>query len=127
MSSLLEIKRDGEKWEYLIFPTASLPLDDLENDVSIKIIELICQEMSSYMPGDLFMPHEVADVVRGAFDIDDFNSFDWVNVKESIYEIVLDFSNILFQVIKDHSNFRLLYLNDEVIKIAFQTSPMENF
>ncbi len=127
MSSLLEIKRASVAWQTIIFPTESLPIDGLDSGLVENILDIICQEMSSYLPGDLFMPHEVRDVVYGSLKEEDYNAVEWELIKESIYDIVIAFTNILFMKLENHSNVAILSFNDLSIKVSIQTSPKENF
>lgn len=127
MHSILEIKRSTSEWNTIIFPTLDLPLDGLEDEEICNILRLICQELSGYMPGELFMPHEVADVVIGSFDRGDFNDNKWNDIVEMVYDIVTGFADIMFSVMKEYSNITLLEVDDVSIKVQFQTSPKENF
>lgn len=127
MSSLLEIKRSAAEWQTIIFPTDSLPIDGLDSGLVENILDVICQEMSSYLPGDLFMPHEVRDVVVGSLREEDYNSNDWELIKESVYDIVIAFTNILFMKLDNHSNVAILSFDDLSIKVSIQVSPKENF
>lgn len=127
MHSLLEMKRMGSDWKTVIFQTEDLPLDHLDNDEAILIIEAICRELSLLMPGDMFMPHEVAEVVLGSLDQTDFNDNKWRDIVEGNYDIVIAFSEIMFGAMREYGNINLVYLDEFHVKVQFQISPKENF
>lgn len=127
MHSLLEIKRAGTSPKTIIFPTDSLPIDDIDLDNVGTILEAICLELSTYMPGDLFMPHEVSDIVAGSLDEGDYNANDWVVIKASVYDIVIAFSDILFRTLNNHSTVSLVSIDEMTTRVSYHESPMENF
>lgn len=127
MPSLLEIKRSGGEWKKIIFPTASLPFDNIDPENWQQILEKICQELSNYLPGDLFMPHDVRDVVIDSFDEDDFNSCEWAELKDTMYEIVISFTDIVFSSLNNHANVVLISVDDSTTIVSYQLSPAENF
>ncbi len=127
MHSLLEVKRQGQEWKTIIFPTDSLHLDHLDIDQAAIVIRLICNEMSNYMPGDIFMPHEVAINVIGSLDQDEYNDNEWEDIKHWNYELVIGFADIIFGAINEFSNIKLVDIDESAVKIQLQTSPKENY
>lgn len=127
MSSLLEIKRSGCLWEKIIFPTDSLTLDHLSNEQAFDLLRIISREMSDYYPGDIFMPHEIANVAIGSMNIDDFNSYELELSKSLVYDIVVDFSDIIFETLKNYATVEIGHLDNDSIVVNYQISPKENF
>lgn len=127
MSSLLEVKTKGMDWGKIIFPTDALPLDHLDNDQAANVIRLICQEISSFGNYDVFMPHEVASVVIGALDEDEFNDYEFSIVKDLMYETVIALADVLFKAVKQGANYTLKHSDESHTIIAYQLHATELF
>lgn len=125
MSSLLEIKQMGCDWNKVIFATESLMLDHLTSEQAYEILRIICQEMSDYYVGEIFMPHEIASVVIGSMNVDEYNDMELDFVKSSIYDIVIGFSDIMFKVMKNYSVIKVIKVDENVIKVSYQSLPKE--
>lgn len=127
MSSLLEMKRSGCEWRKIIFPTDSLTLDHLTNEQAFDLLQIISQEMSQYYPGDIFMPHEIAIVAVGSMNVDEFNSCELEMSKSLVYDIVIDFADIIFEALKNYATIEIEHLDENSIVVNYQISPKENF
>lgn len=127
MASLLEMKRMGCEWRTAIFPIDTIPWEHLEIDELSNILRLICQELSDLYPGDLFMPHLVADVVIGALDQDDFNANKWEEIKDTNYELVIETCSLIFQAMENFGNVELVSVDEMALTIQYQLSPKENY
>lgn len=127
MSSLLEIKRMGCDWNKVIFTTESLLLDHLTNSQAFDILRIICQEISDYSDGDIFMPHEVAIIVVGSMNVDEFNDIELEYAKSVVYDIVIGFTDIMFKVMKNYTIVKVISVDDNVTIVSYQSLPKEMF
>lgn len=127
MPSLLEVKRNSCEWKKIIFSIDSLILDHLTLDQAHDLLRIICQEMSGYYPGDIFLPHEIANVALGSMNIDEFNSYELELSKSLVYDIVIDFSDIIFGALKNYATIEIEHIDENSIVVNYQISPKENF
>lgn len=127
MFTLLEIKKQGGDWHKLIFPVESLPLDHLDTDETMEILTIICEELSALVPKEQIIWDTLVYQVIGKLNKDDYNSCEWDELTESIYDIIIGFADIVFQATGAHATFDLLDVNDMSIEVAYKLIPLENY
>jgi hypothetical protein len=123
----MELKRKSMSWGKIIFPRDSLPLFHLTDEQATETLRLICNEMSQFYPGDLFMPHLIMREVDVQLTADDYNDCELELAKSMLYDIVTMFADIIFQGINEFATLTLRDMDESNITIAYQISPKENF
>lgn len=127
MDNLLDLKKQMRGSKLFIFPTDSLVYEYLSINNLRDILDVVCTELSQLDVNTLYRPDEVADVALGSLDEDLFNGTEWQEVKQNMYDLVVDFSDIIFQGLQVYVDLSVIDVDINMIKISYQEKPGENY